>query len=159
MALQSTVNVKQGFGLVGEFYDNSPRRAHAYILKTNSSQVPVIGRAFTATSNEGEAKIGGTGVFKGILVSPKEHVVQGLSASLDLADGTVGTLCTFGHIIVKVASAVAEGNGAQYNNTTGEISTPATQGTADSGCTLIPNSKFVFYGAAANGLAVLELSL
>lgn len=105
----------------------------------------------------------GTGIFAGILVSPKEHALLGtsadtLGASLAIPAGKAGSLCTMGHIIVRVAGAVAIGDQAQYNTTTGAISAPASAGTADSGCALIAGSKFVFVAGLADGLAVLELA-
>lgn len=30
MSLQKVVNVKQGFGVCGEFYDDSPRKVHTF---------------------------------------------------------------------------------------------------------------------------------
>lgn len=163
MALQSTINTKQAFGVEGEFYDDSPRRVHTYLLKAAAGgALPHFGYAFTQDTDEGAAVLGGAGVFAGVLVNPKEHALYGvagntLGASLDVPAGKTGSLATMGHIIVRVTGAVAIGDQAQYNTTTGAISAPATAGTADSGCALIANSKFVFVAGQANGLAVLEL--
>lgn len=41
MALQSTVNVKQGFGVVGSFYDDSPRRVAPYVVTGGTPIVEV----------------------------------------------------------------------------------------------------------------------
>lgn len=163
MSLQKAVNVKQGFGVCGEFYDDSPRKVHTFLLNASAGgALPEFGKAFTYDTVEGQAKLAGTGVFAGILVSPKEHALMGtsantLGASLAIPAGKAGSLCTMGHIIVRVAGAVAIGKQAQYNTTTGAISAPAST-TADSGCALIPNSKFVFVAGLEDGLAVLELA-
>lgn len=163
MGFQKNINTKQAFGVEGEFYDDSPRRVHTYVLQANGTANPVIGRAFTLDATaEGKATLGGTGVFAGVLISPKEHVLYGVSgdifgASLEVPAGKNGSLATMGHIIVRVGAAVAVGAQAQFNTSTGVISAPATAGTADTGCALIPNSKFVFVAGEANGLAVLEL--
>lgn len=160
MSVQKTVNTKLAFGLPGEFYDDTPRRNRTYKLANNAAAVPTVGYAFTATANEGEAQPGGTGAFAGILVNPKEQVLRGgLTPSLALTQGAIGTLCSFGHVIVVVAAAVTETSLPVYNTSTGAISGVAADATsAGSGYAFIPNAKFVFHSAAAGGLAVLELN-
>lgn len=156
--LQTTVNAKQGFGLVGSFYDDSARRVAPYNLKANSGVNPKIGNVFTIDSTDVEsAVIGGSGVFGGILVSPHEYALSGLAASLELPAGTIGQLCTFGHVVVKSATAVSVGNVAGFDNATGAISAYADAASVPEGSTLIPNAKFILVNAEANGLAVLEL--
>lgn len=163
MSLQTTINTKQAFGVEGEFYDDSPRRVHTYILKASAgAALPHFGYAFTVGSNEGEAKLAGSDAFAGILVNPKEHALYGasgnpLGAALTVPAGKTGSLATMGHIIVRVTAAVTVGDQAQYNTTTGALSAPAVAGTADAGNALIPNSKFVFVAGQKDGLAVLEL--
>ncbi len=160
MPFQKTVNTKLAFGLPGEFYDDTPRRNRTYKLALNAQALPTFGYAFTATSNEGEAQPGGTGAFAGILVNPKEHALRGgLTPSMALTAGSVGTLCSFGHVIVTVAAAVTETSLPVYNTTTGAISgVAAGSSSAGSGNAFIPNAKFVFHSAEAGGLAVLELN-
>lgn len=160
MPFQKTVNIKQAFGLPGEFYDDSPRRAHTFKMALNGEALPTFGYAFTATSNEGEAQPGGSNAFLGILVNPKEHALRGgLTASLTLPEGAVGTLCDFGRVLVTVAAAVTPTSLPVYNTTTGAISgVDAGSSSAGAGNAFIPNAKFVFYSAAADGLAVLELN-
>ena len=157
--LQKTVNTKQAFGLVGTFYDDSPRRVAPYnVNKTAGGTAATVGCAFTAdTSDVTKAIMGGTGAFLGILVSPKEYIINGLSASLEVQDGTIGQLCTMGHVIVKPTKAVTVGYVAAFNNTTGAIEAYANASSVGEGSTLIPNAKFVFVNALANEPAVLEL--
>lgn len=38
MSFQTQINVKQAVGVEGEFYDDSPRRVHTYLLKTNPAE-------------------------------------------------------------------------------------------------------------------------
>jgi hypothetical protein len=102
--------------------------------------------------------MGGTGVFAGILVNGKELVrSNGLEAGLTVADNSVGSICSMGHVWVKTVNAVQVGYLACYNTTTGDI-TGIASGSAPSGYELIPNAKFVAVNAEANGLAVLELN-
>lgn len=46
MALQTSVNVLQGFGVAGEFFDDSPRRVNSYIVAGGS---PISAVAATGT--------------------------------------------------------------------------------------------------------------
>lgn len=157
MVLQTAVNSKLAFGLVGTFYDDSARRVAPYNLASTAGINPKIGCAFTSTANEGEAGIGGEGSFLGVLVSPHEYVIYSLTATLELPAGTIGQLCTFGHVIVAPTTSVAVGYVAAYDNATGEIAGYATAGDVPEGSTLIPNSRFIFVSGTAGQPAVLEL--
>ena len=123
----------------------------------------VIGRAFTVSPSDNKVVIpGGTGVFAGILVDPKAYPHFGtagspLAPTLQLPAGVIGGICSFGHILVTVKSAVSVGYQAEYNNTTGEISGVAADASADSGYTLIPHSEFIFQDAGAGETAILKL--
>ena len=113
------------------------------------AQTPYIARAYTL-AEEGKVKMGGSGVFAGIAVSPKEYALRGgLTPSLALANGTAVSIADMGHIIVQVKEAVSIGKAAYYDQTTGEIGTSGVE---------IKGSKFVFFDAEAGGLAVLELT-
>lgn len=159
--LQNQVNSKQAFGLVGSFYDDSPRRVAPYTIKTNpdaQGSALAVGGAYTTTSaTPTVAIIGGEGIFAGILVSPHEMVAQTLAPSMAVVSGTIGQLCTMGHVVVKAENAVNVGYVAAYNNTTGEIAGYANTGAIPETHTAIPNGKFVFVNAALGETAVLEL--
>lgn len=162
MALQTNVNVKQAVGVIGDFYDDSPRRAIARNLNASAGgALPTVGNAFTYESGVADPTqviMGGLGTFAGILVNGKELVrSNGLEAGLTVANNSVGTVCTMGHVWVKVDTAVKVGYLACYNTTTGAISGVMT-GSAPSGYALIPNAKFVAVNADADGLAVIELN-
>ena len=124
----------------------------------------VIGRAFTVSASDSKkAIVGGTGVFAGVLVNPKAYAHFGvagnpLGATLGLPAGAIGDLATMGHILVIVAGDVSVGYQAQYNQTTGEISGVSKGSSASAGCTLIPNSQFVFQAAGSGEVAILELA-
>lgn len=162
MALQSNVNVKQAVGVIGDFFDDSPRRVIARNLNAGANgDLPTIGNAFTysaVATDPTQVAMGGTGVFAGILVNGKELVrSNGLTSGLTVADNSVGSICSMGHVWVKVEGAVQVGYLACYNTTTGAI-TGIASGSAESGYALIPNAKFVAVNADADGLAVIELN-
>ena len=158
MALQKVVNAKLGFGVEGDIYDNSPKRCDPYIVSANGENPAMVGRAFTYTSGSPEkAVVGGENIFAGILVNSKEYARQGLTASLEVADGTAGELLSFGRVVVKVAQEFKAGYLGCYNTTTGEIGATATADGVPAGYAVIANSKFVLIDGAAAGLGVLQI--
>lgn len=155
--VQKVVNTQFAIGVPGEFYDNSPRRVHGYVLQANGAVAPAICKAFTTGSDEKSAKVGGNGLFLGILVNPKDHALKGgITPSYTLPAGAQGSLATMGHIVVTCTTAVNEGDAAFYNIADGTLAA-AAKGSSVAGHIEIQGSQFVFFGAAANGLAVLEL--
>lgn len=113
------------------------------------AQTPYIARAYTL-AEEGKVRMGGSGIFAGIAVSPKEYALRGgLTPSMALANGTAVSIADMGHIVVQVKETVSIGQAAYYDQTTGEIGTSGVE---------IKGSKFVFFDAEAGGLAVLELT-
>lgn len=157
--MQTTVNAKQAFGLVGTFYDDSARRVAPYNLAATAAGVaPTIGRVFTADANDvNKAVMAGEGSILGVLVSPHEYTLNGLDTSLALTAGTVGEICSFGHIVVASTTAVSVGNVAAYNKTTGEIGAYANTAGVPSTHVQIPNARFILVNAAIGEPAVLEL--
>lgn len=125
---QSTVRNEQGFGVVGEIFDNGPYRVQPWTLRSDDAALNVFGRAFTVLS-EGVAEAGkdGTQVFAGILVSPKEHALNGSSIdpSLTLPNETVASLLSEGSVVVSLAAVAAIGNVVIYENATGIVKTIA----------------------------------
>ena len=129
MAFQSTVNQYQGFGVPGDLFNEGPVRSKPYILDSADAAYNIMGRAFTVTS-EGVAAAGGTGVFAGILIGPKEQAMVGTSSgtlapTLTLPDNTVAQLLDMGEVIVALPAAAAIGDKIAYDTTTGALSTVA----------------------------------
>ena len=119
---------------------------------------PKVARAFTYLENEGEAGVGGTGLFAGLLVEPKGFArYNNFAPTMEVSDGVAGQLCTFGHVLVDVADAVSIGQTAFFSQADGSI-IGGTAGSSISNYTEIKNSKFVFFAAAAGETAVLELN-
>lgn len=160
MTLQKSVNSKQAFGLVGTFYDDSARTVAPYNLKAAAGgTLPTIGCAFTTSAAAPhDATIGDGDVFAGILVSPHEQVISGLSASLELPAGTIGELATKGHVIVKSETAVSVGYVAAYSKTTGKISAYADTASVPNTHVQIAGASFVYENAAVGEVAILELN-
>lgn len=118
-----------------------------------------IAVAYTSNGTEGEAVVGGDGVFLGIAVNPKEYIrYNNFEATMEVPNGTAVQLCTFGHIFVKVTADVSVGQAGYFNTSTGEIK-GATAGTdlSGSGFTEIKNSKFIEISASAGKIAILQL--
>lgn len=150
-------------GIVGNYYSLASSDANAVATAfaggVDAAEVkPQIACAFTENGTDGQAKIGGTNAFAGVLVNPKQFAnYQGLNATLELPNGIQGGLCTFGHIFVKPASAFAPGYVAAYNNANGAINAYDVAGNIPSGFTQIPNAKFIKVSGNANDTAILQL--
>lgn len=147
-------------GLPGEIAFDGPTRVASWIL--NSSGTPnVFGYAYTKVA-DGEATVGGTGAFLGIMIRPKERALasSGLTPSDVLADANNGDLLDMGFIFVQLSSVSAQaaagavGTGLFYVQATGVVSA----GTAGSGETQIPNAEIYLEDVADDGLAIVRLT-
>lgn len=156
MAFQTSVKTKLAVGVVGDFYDESPRRVDPYTIK--SSTAGSIGKAYTIDSSDPtKVVLGGTGVFAGIAVNSKEYAINGLTASMDFSQYDECQLCTMGRIWLSIADTVAVGKTAYYNNTTGAIIADDA-GETVSGYTEIKGSKFILVaGSSTEPMVVLQL--
>ena len=156
MAFQTSVNQKLAVGVVGDFYDESPRRTDPYTIK--SSPAGAIGLAYTIDSTDpSKVNLGGEGVFAGIAVNSKEFVRHGLGATLDFKQYDEAELCTMGRIWLSIADTVAVGDAAFYNTTTGAI-VAAASGSSVSDCVEIAGSKFILVSASSSEpMCVLQL--
>lgn len=163
MTFQTTVAFNQGFGVPGELFNDGPRRAASYILNSASATNNVFGRAFTVLS-QGIAQVGnpgGTNVFAGILVNPKDSALQGtttgtLTPSLTLPNYAQAEILTEGSIIVALPAAANIGDLVIFDNTTGALSTIAPGVALPVGKTFA--KAFVdYYTIGAAGLAVITM--
>lgn len=165
--MQSTVNYNLGFGVIGEFYDDSPRRVQPGVLHSADASYNVIGRVVTYTSlgsADGTAPAivaagGAAASFAGILVGPKEQALVGTTAgtltpTLTLPQDTTVQFAAMGSVIVALDAAADETTALKYNTTTGVILT----GAPGAGEAALPNAKVVRYESAAAGLAVIQLT-
>jgi hypothetical protein len=128
MPFQSTVALTQGFGVVGELAFDGPVRAQSYNLISDDAAYNVFGRAFTVVS-ETQAKAGGTGVFAGLMVNPKEHSSNGtvaggaLAPTLTLPNYDNASMLIMGEVVIAVPGACNIGDLVTYNTTTGVLGT------------------------------------
>lgn len=155
--VQTVVNKKQAFGVEGSVFDQSPVRAAAYVAGTGGVKV---GCVCTADDDAPEiANLGGSDVFVGIAINHLEYANNSnLTASMVLPAGSQVTCATFGHIVVRSATAFKVGYGAIYNTTTGAISAQADTSSVAEGYAVIPNAKFILVNGAEGEMGVLELS-
>lgn len=116
-----------------------------------------IAKAYTYATTAGEAQVGGSGLFAGIAVNPKEYAIyNNFNPTLAIPDGIGVSLCTFGHLLVKSATAVTIGQAAFFSTADGSIIS-GTAGSSISNYIEIKNSKFIIQNAAAGSVAILEL--
>lgn len=157
-AFPSTVGADLGFGVVGELAFDGPFRSQPARINHGTAADIVVGRWFTLAA-DGSCRPGGAGAIGGICMAPKTMSSAGgangpVSPTLTLLTGTIAELGYMGAFIVSVGAAVALGNAAWYDTTTGAIGV----GAPGAGQAAIPNAKFIRYANAAAGLAVLELT-
>lgn len=127
---QSTVNVNQGFGVVGELIVDGPQRAEPLTLDATGG---TIGNFFTKNSSTNIATqggvIGGAVVAAGFLVNPKEYASFGgtnpLDPTLVLTGNKQGVFLTMGTVVTTITGAANIGDLIQYNTTTGALSAVA----------------------------------
>lgn len=169
---QKIVNTKLAFGVEGEFYDSSIKRATNRKLAAAAR----FGKALffvaangtvTPTYNADTAK-----TFAGIMVNPKEHInaSAGLASTLELGAGKTAGVADVGRVIVKVANAVkvgykaftcvTAGTGSSKNYAIGDIvggATAAPSSSAAAGGVFVEIGSFDIVDAAADELAVVVL--
>lgn len=156
MGFQKTVNAKQPFGVVGELHDSSVKRVSAYKCATG---VKIGNPAFRFSTGASAGKItdvfasGTAGEYLGIIVNPKEFVIEdgSLEATLSLMKGSVAQVASLGHINVQVCEAVKAGNNAYYKAGSGWCASKQTGSTSQSDAVL---GKFITDGGTGETVAV-----
>ena len=120
-----------------------------------------VGYAFSvdpSAANKAQAGNTNSGTFAGILVTPKQYAnYANLAPSMEVKDGMIGELCTFGELIVQSAHAVKPGYLGCFRNSDGKIGAATASNAVPDGYTLIPHATYQYYDGEANGLAVLVL--
>lgn len=164
MGLQTSVRADQATGVVGEIIYSGPIRAIPGILNTGTASNNVIGRAFThVAANDLEVAAGGTGVFAGILISPKEMTTSGttsgaLEPTTTLPNNTTVELLRMGTVVVSLSTDAAIGDDVCYVDATGALFAVDPGAAAGVGNTKIPNANVAYYNTSAAGLAVICLT-
>ncbi len=164
MTFQTTVSLVQGFGVPGDIYTDGPHRAESFILNSVDATYNIIGQTCcTVTSNAGEAKAGGTGIFAGFLINPKVQALQGtatdgsLAPTMVLPNYTQVECLTEGSIVVNLPAAATVGDLVVFDNTTGAISTISPSAALPVGTTFA-QAKVDYFSRANAGLAVVTVS-
>lgn len=105
-----------------------------------------VGNAFTLDT-DGQAKMGGTGAFVGILTNPHNYAVyNNLEAGLKLPDGTQGILAKSGYLNVVLSNASNVGDKVYFDQTTGALGA----GTAAGSQTQIAGAQVITGGEAGS---------
>ena len=126
-------------------------------MHANSGVAAALGRAFTQGATEDDVTVGGEGVFAGIALNDGTVALHGgLTATLEVIDGTVASVARFAHVWVKSETQVAIGNIAAYAKATGKISAYAQSSAVPETHVEIPHATFRSSGAAGE-LVKLEL--
>jgi hypothetical protein len=165
-AVQTTVNINYGFGVIGEVINDGPTRASSRIV--NSSGTPnIIGYAYTRSNTTDICTVGGaitngSTVFGGILSNPKEYASYGTTAgtlapTLTLPDNWQGDFVEMGTIVVALTTAANIGDLVTYVLTTGALGAVAPGASAPGGSALVPNA-IVRSFTAAPGLVAIRLT-
>lgn len=136
-AFQASVNIFTTLGIPGELAFTGPIRSKSYNLY--SAGTPnLVGNVFTLTDNPnpspagnsslaGQAQVGGTGVFGGILWNPKQYASFGnstngpLGPTLALPDYSNGELMTMGELFVYLPGPANAGDLIIYDTATGNL--------------------------------------
>ena len=172
---QKVVNTKLAFGIEGEFYDSSVKRAVNRKLAADAQFGKVVfldanGNATPTYNASTAAKVAG------IMVNPKEYINKSadLAASLTAKAGTYVGIADLGRVIVKVANAAKIGDKAftcvtagtavaseTTNYKVGDIcagtAAPASSAAAGGVFVEITGAMFDIVNASANELAVLSM--
>lgn len=105
-----------------------------------------VGNAFTLDT-DGQAKMGGTDKFVGILTNPHNYAVYNhLEATLKLPDGTQGILAKSGYLNVVLSNDSAVGNKVYFVQATGALGA----GPAADGQTQIAGAQVITGGPAGS---------
>jgi hypothetical protein len=162
---QESINYDFGFGIPGEIVRDGPLRSHIGYLNSASAANNAFGSVFTLNNDDKTVGAGGTGAVWGILANPKQHVSMGtnnqsLYPTFTLPNNLTADFVEFAKIVVPLygAHAAVAGLQVQFSQATGQISIPATPGTADSGNTLL-NGWIEDYGQSSQGGALILLKV
>lgn len=164
MGFQAAVQILEGFGVPGELYTDAPYQAQTYTINSGSAANNIIGATCCTITSQGFVAAGGTNVFAGFLVDPKNIALVGaggipLNPTLTVPNFTIVECLTMGVIIVTLPAAAAIGDYVVYNTTTGAIST-ITPTTPLAAGTAFANAIVSYYtqGVSGSALAVVTVN-
>ena len=170
MGFQSTVYINQGAGVPGEQYSDGPWIAQSYTINSASAAYNIIGATGCSITSQGfvaAGNSGGTAVYAGILVDPKNVALFGaggipLAPTLTVPNFTQVECATEGSYWVTLTGsggggAANIGDWVVYDQTTGALSSVAPGTSLPSGKNWA-NATVTYFTVAATGLAVITLN-
>jgi hypothetical protein len=165
MGFQSEVFLQQGFGVPGEQYSDGPWRAQSYSIDSTDATNNIIGATMCSITGQGvcaAGNTGGTAVFAGLLVDPKDIALFGsggipLNPTLTVPNFTQVECATMGSYVVTLPGAAAIGDWVIYDQTTGAISTVAPGTSLPMGSSW-GNAVVDYFTVAGAGLAVITMN-
>lgn len=165
MGFQQSVYLQQGFGVPGDQFSDGPWRVQSFVINSASAAYNVIGATCFSVTSQGIAAAGnsgGTAVFAGLLVDPKNQALYGsngnpFAPTLVLPNYAQGELATMGSFIVTLPASANIGDWVVYDQTTGAIATVAPGTSLPSGKSWA-NAFVDYYTVSAAGLAVITMN-
>lgn len=161
MAFPSSVISDLVSGIPGEIAFDTPYIGATALINTTTEANNVFGRALTYRDEAVESvQVGGTGLFAGLLVNPKESAVNAIGVTGDVvSNGRTVEACVKGeiYVLLSAGTSVTIGDGVYFVNADGTLGA----GTAGAGQTQITGASVVRHNpSAANApsLAVVRLS-
>lgn len=165
MPYQSTVFEFQASGVQGEIYSDYPVGCDAYVVNSSGATPNLFGYGCTLGTTQGQVQMGnpgGTHVFAGFLVFPKEQASFGtggqpLAPTLAVPDGTVVDVLNLGMIWVYLPAAANIGDLVLFDNVTGALTTVAPGSALPTGKSF-GNATVQIYPVTQAGLAVIRVT-
>ena len=165
MSFQSSVQINQGGGVPGEQYSDSPWRAQSYVIDSASAAYNIIGATGCSITSQGvvaAGNSGGTAVYAGILVDPKDVALFGtggipLAPTLTVPNFTQVECATMGSFFVTLPASANIGDLVVYDQTTGALSTVAPNASLPSGKSWA-NAFVDYFTVSGAGLGVITMN-
>tara|TARA_R100000951_G_scaffold62227_1_gene52235 strand:- start:13438 stop:13986 length:549 start_codon:yes stop_codon:yes gene_type:complete len=151
-------NKALGTGVAGEFYSTEPQRTRGKILTSASEALNLIGVALTQVAGEeDQAGVAASGVFAGILGSPKSLQRVGLDAQTVVPNGTAVECILQGYVVVNLPAAANIGDFVYYSDTTGLLATAAPAASTPAGHSRVSGGTVQIRNVAGAGLGIIYL--
>lgn len=166
-AFQSTINVEQAFGVVGELIFDGPLRVEPGVLKTGSSSLEnLIAYAYTQDAVTGERRVGGvigngSGVVTASIAGTTMTASAVTSGAIEPGMTLTGTGVTAGTKVVRVLTG-SGGVGTYEVSVSQTVSSTAITGAGNGsifGGILVFPKEHASYGTAAGGPLAPTLAL
>ena len=168
MTFQTTVQNDQSTGIPGEYAESGPHRQFPGIIKSANAAANIFSRAFSHVAAQDDNVIaGGTGVFAGLLMNPKEHASLGgsspLDATLTLPSEIDANFADNGIVYATISTTADIGDDVHYvtlvDGTAGTLIAVAPGTTPAANNALIPGAKIVRRNLTTTGqVGVIQLN-